>query len=139
MRFTESRWEAEAGALLEDLKGLAQPLAVRHEFVGCRGVEFEHIVVTRDDEAGVDVAGELRRFAAPKIAGDAALGGSTIDRQERDIHRLRTEPFGHALVTDGVAAVINTEGAEFDDKSKMNQQSLRVAVEVLVGGWNGGY
>ena len=112
---------------------LAQAPARGHKFVGRGGVEFEHLVMTRDYQPGVDFPGQLRGLAPPQISCHAPLGPAPIDRQQGHVDWPAAQPFDQALIPHRIAAVINKPAAELDDVTKKLVTAIFVLLELFRG------
>ena len=95
----------------------------------CR-VEREHVVVARDDDPRADVAAECRCLDGVEIARDTTFRRTTVDWQQRDVDLLRCEHVGHAVVPNGVAAVIQRPLAAPHDIADVSR------FQRFMRGWN---
>src|ERR1044071_9539458 len=86
-----------------------------------------------DDELRANLLGELRRFAAAEIAGNATLRGASVDGHKRYIRGPRPQPLRHALVPHRVSAVIYLPRAKLCDVTEKLASSLSIALQFLVG------
>jgi len=115
------------------LAGLLEARAGLLEFFGGGGVEFEHVVVAGNDETGAAGFGEGGGFGAVEVAGDAAPGLVAVDGQEHEVALKRTEGVNESVVPEGVAAVVEGEGAATEDEADVEVSALVVGLEVVVG------
>lgn len=132
-----ARIEGEAFPELEDAEGLTQASAGVGEGLWAGGVEGEEIVVAGNHQAGVDLMGELGGLGSGEVAGDAAFRGAPIDREDGEVGSEGLQPSGHALIPEGVAAVVDVEGAEFEDVAEAGEVAVGIAVERFMGGRDG--
>ena len=116
---------------------LAKRLAGGLEFFRGLGVELEHVVVARDNHSRADDLGQVGRFTPPEITGDSALGTATVDRQQRDVDFPLPQNLLHAVVRDGVAAVINRPRAKLGHVADILMTSEVILGQVLVRGRHG--
>ena len=124
-----------AGA--ENAVALVEFFAGGDEGVGRGGVEFEHFEMARDDHADAEGVGERGGFGTVEIAGDAAFGSGAVDREKRDVDFKVFEGFEHAVVTNGVAAVIDGPWAELNDVAEVMTAAGVVTIDFFVGGGDG--
>jgi len=78
--------------------GLANGIRRLNETGGIRGVEREHLVVTRNQQARAHGFCQLRGSSAIQISRHVALGCAAIDRQQSHINVEWPQAIRHALV-----------------------------------------
>src|SRR5262249_27279713 len=101
------------------------------------GVELEHLIMTWNRDSCQDFASQRSRLAAIHVAGYSAGRVATIDGKQGHNNSLARQPFGHSVIADCIAPVIDRPRTAVNDVAEAWQLPVLVALNRLRCGWNG--
>jgi len=106
------------------------------KFLHIDGVEGEHIVVVRNDDADAGQLGDAHGLFDRKVARrtvSVTRGVAAIDWQEGDVHGLRSKAFGESRVGNTVTGVVQCHATHVDDEAHVRVADARDEVQCLMG------